>query len=95
MRGIDATGSPICSDLLDFVNTRCRLFFGWRDNCDSCTSVPLKYGRVNDDACSSLTGTDSSCLVATLGGQDVRMYGVNTDGDVNDDDKFYIGIKCY
>ena len=25
----------------------------------------------------------------------VRMYGLNTDGDVNGDDKFWIGLKCH
>jgi hypothetical protein len=30
----------------------------------------------------------------TLYGQSVRMYGLNTDGDVNGDDKFWIGFKC-
>jgi hypothetical protein len=34
------------------------------------------------------------CLSSILGGQAVNLLGVNTDGDVGNDDKFYVGFAC-
>jgi hypothetical protein len=100
MTGIDAEGRPICGGLpvavlRDYVNTNCYLYFGWRDSCDGCTAEPFKAGRVRGafSGCSS-TGADSGCAVHALFGQSVELFGLNTDGNVGNDDKFWVGLKC-
>ena len=32
--------------------------------------------------------------LAALGATTVDLYGLGTDGDVNDDDTFYVGLRC-
>jgi hypothetical protein len=80
--------------IAEYLRTSCTLYYGWRDSCDGCTTAPSKWGRVSSTACNNGTGTNNSCTVPTLGAQGVRLFGLNTDGDVNDDDKFYLGLQC-
>ena len=80
--------------LRDYVNTNCSLYFGWVDGCDGCTSPPAKWGKTNDSQCSAV-GVDDTCTIANLGGDDVRLFGLNPDGDVDGTDKFYIGLRCF
>lgn len=94
MRGIDATGSVICESVAAYVNQSCRIYVGWRDNCDGCTQVPLKWGSTSAASCENGAGVNNSCQTHALGGADVTLFGLNTDGDVADDDKFYVGLKC-
>lgn len=96
MTGIDATGNPLCTSMTTWVNNHCYVYFGWKDSCDGCTTFPDKYGRTRGNTSSgcSTTGTDNSCQNFTINSQAVRMMGLNMDGDVNGDDKFWIGIKC-
>jgi len=35
-----------------------------------------------------------TCAAYDLGGQEVRMGGVDVDGDVDDNDRFYVGFSC-
>ena len=103
MNGINSNGTPRCSTLDSAVNSyirnHCWIHFGWRDSIDGGNSAPSKYGRVQvsngtgTPGCAS-TGTDNDCLQYTLHGQNTRLFAVNTDGTVNDDDKFYIGMYC-
>jgi hypothetical protein len=94
-RGTDASGNPVCAALKDFINSSCYVYFGWIDSCGGCTNPPTKFGRVNDTGCTT-NGTDNYCALFTLPGitETIRMLGINTDGTVNDDDKFYVGFKC-
>jgi uncharacterized protein YjbI with pentapeptide repeats len=82
----------------DYVNGNCYIYFGWRDSCDSCTTSPSKAGRVRPGSCQSNLGsssTNNSCKAHTLGGNSIQMMGINTDGTVNGDDKFWIGFRCF
>jgi|GEM_PF-4305455 len=99
LTGIDESGEPECStvDALvrDYVNSRCYLYLGWRDSCDGCSEPPVKVGRVRGDAMDcGVAGDNGTCATFSLFGQDVDMVSINTDGDVNDDDKFWVGVKC-
>jgi len=87
-------GSPTTT-ARSVINTDCHLYAGWADNCDGCTTTPTKWGHVNDTTCVNGAGLNDTCTAPTLGGTAVRLFGLNTDGDVNDDDKFSIGLKCY
>jgi hypothetical protein len=100
--GIDSLGNPICKPVelstefvRDYVNANCYLYIGWRDSCSGCTDAPVKFARTRglEPAC-SVTGGDSSCASFTLFDRTLPMAGLNTDGDVNDDDKFWFGLVC-
>ncbi len=86
-------GSPLPA-IAQYVDAHCTVYFGWRDTCDGCTTMPTKYGRVREGFCSSDAGVNDSCIVSNLAGQTVSLLGLNTDGNVNDDDKLYIGLLC-
>ena len=94
---MDPIFMPIPNSVLrDYVNANCYVYFGWRDSCDGCTSAPIKAGRTRglSGACTSFGG-DSTCQNRSLFGQTLDLAGINTDGDVDGNDKFYIGIKCH
>lgn len=96
--GIDVDGTlrcaPIVPAALGAINDNCRLYFGWRDSCSGCPDPPDKWGHVGFEGCSNGNGTDNTCTKATLGAQDVELFGLNIDGDANLDDQFYLGIEC-
>lgn len=93
--GTTAQCAPIGNPLQTYVSSQCWVYYGWTDNCDGCTTPPFKWGRVNDTACLNGVGVDDTCTTHSLGGTIVRMFGLNTDGDVGDDDKFFYGFKCF
>jgi hypothetical protein len=80
--------------IASYAGADCSLYAGWRDSCDGCTTPPAKWGVTNDEACTLGVGADDTCTRPTLGGEVVRMFGLNSDGDVNGDDKFYFGFQC-
>ena len=80
--------------ITEYAADQCNLYFGWRDNCNGCTSAPAKWGRVGTASCFDGGGVNNTCTQTTLGGQSVRLLGVNTDGDVDGNDKFYVGMHC-
>jgi hypothetical protein len=98
--GTNVDGSLDCVDpsvaVAGYIDRKCSLFFGWRDSCDACTTGPSKWGRTGTGtgACINGVGADGSCTAMTLGGATVQMFGLNTDGDVNDDDTLYVGLRC-
>lgn len=97
--GINADGSVNCAapstdTVRNFVNENCYVYFAWRDNCEGCTSGDRKWGRVNANHCTVGEGEDSVCQTQTFD-SDTRVYGLNTNGDVNGDDTFYVGFKCF
>lgn len=92
--GSDVTCTSVSGAALDYLRNNCSLYFGWRDACDTCTLAPLKWGRANDSACTLGAGTNDTCTTETLGTETVRLFGLNTDGDVDTNDRFYVGLKC-
>lgn len=94
-----AAGSVTCNAAEaradDYVRAGCSVYQGWADNCGgSCSSAPTKWGRANSVSCQSVLGGDNSCGSYTLGGRSVPMFGLNTDGDVDENDRFYLGLRC-
>jgi hypothetical protein len=91
-------GSFACAGLDDaayaYLTQRCTVYFGWRDNCEGCGSPPAKWGSVKVGECALGTGTEGTCSKLSLGDESVDLYGLGTDGDVNDDDTFYVGLRC-
>jgi hypothetical protein len=77
-----------------YARQHCFVYAGWRDSCNACTTAPAKWGRVNDTICENGVGLNDTCSDATLGTESVRLFGLNTEGAVNDDDKFYAGFRC-
>ena len=77
-----------------YARQHCFVYAGWRDSCSACTTAPAKWGRVNDTICENGVGLNDTCSDATLGTESVRLFGLNTEGTVNDDDKFYAGFHC-
>lgn len=99
MTGISASGAPECTSANDlvknYVNSRCRLYLGWRDSCHNCSMEATKWVSLTQDSCSSW-GTDNGCgLLATMGaGTPLRVGRLNFDGDVGNDDNLFIAMKC-
>lgn len=95
---IEADGSLTCESpaatVASFVSSRCELTFGVRDACDGCSLPPAKWGRVRDGACDGGEGANDTCVMATLGSDAVTLFGLNTVGDMDDNDKLYIGVRC-
>jgi hypothetical protein len=56
--------------------------------------LPSKRGRVSGAACENGARANATCSTATLGTESVGLFGLNTDGIVDDDDKFYVGLRC-
>ena len=93
-----ASGELMCESpaeaLLEQVRPRCRVTFGWIDGCNGCTSPPTKWGRAGDGFCNNESGLDNTCAATQLGSDSVQLFGLSTDGNVNDDDKFFVGFQC-
>jgi hypothetical protein len=85
---------PIAPLARDAVNKGCSLYLGWRDNCTGCTLDPTKWGHTSPAGCVNGTGVNDTCTTPVLGGTAINLFGLNFDGDVNDDDKTYLGLDC-
>jgi hypothetical protein len=72
----------------------CNVFVGWRDGCDACTSPPTKWGRVGDGSCLNGAGLHNTCTTPNLGGSTLNLFGLNFDGNVDGNDKIYVGLAC-
>lgn len=98
MVGTNSDGTIDCADpapaIEAIVQSECFLYYGFRDNCDGCTTAPAKWGRVNYAICENGVGNDNTCQTSPLNSTSVRLFGLNTDGDVNGDDKLYSGLYC-
>lgn len=96
--GVEADGTLACAApaplAAGYFKDHCTLYFGFRDACSGCTSEPAKWGRAREGLCMSDLGADNTCQTALLGGASVELFGLSTDGDVNDDDKLYVGFRC-
>ncbi len=70
-----------------WVRDHCQVRLGWRDSCDNCGSGPSKQVTVKaNGTCIGGSGSNTRCRGS--------WGGVNTDGDVNGDDVFYIHMNC-
>jgi hypothetical protein len=96
--GIEADGTLACAApaplAAGYFKDHCTLYFGFQDGCGGCTTAPTKWGRARDGLCTNDLGANNTCQTALLGGASVELFGLNTDGDVNDDDKLYVGFRC-
>jgi hypothetical protein len=96
--GVDANGALICGSLdaavAPAVNSGCSVYWGQRDGCEPCSLAPTKWGKVSGSTCLNGAGVDSTCTSAVLGGSTVNLFGLNTDGDVDENDKLYMGFNC-
>lgn len=88
------TCSPIASTAIGYVRDSCALYLGWQDACAGCTSAPVKWGRAGDASCQNGAGADNTCSTANLGVESVNLFGLNPDGNVDDNDKLHIGLHC-
>jgi hypothetical protein len=86
--------TPAASALLTSVTSGCAVYFGWRDNCNGCTDPPTKWGYEGGSVCQNGAGANDTCSTPMLGNDAVGLFGLNTEGNVNDDDKFYFGLHC-
>ena len=96
--GINAEGQLDCAPVdalaIAYFQNHCNIYVGWTDACNGCLGVPTKWGFTSSAACQNGAGLDDSCTVATLGTDMVRLFGINFDGDVNDDDTIFVGLYC-
>jgi hypothetical protein len=89
------TCSSFAKTAIAFVKSSCSIYLGWQDNCDGCTTPPLKWGQTSDAACMNGAGADNTCIAPTaLGTETVRLFGLSPDGDVDGNDKLHIGLRC-
>jgi hypothetical protein len=98
VRSVNAQGLLECvtPDALmsDAFAQACTFYFGWRDGCNGCTTGPSKWGHLKVDQCINDAGVDNTCSTHMLGPNTVEQFGLNTDGDVDDNDTFFIGMAC-
>jgi hypothetical protein len=80
--------------IAQYFNGHCAIYLGWRDSCDGCTTPPLKWGVVHSAVCANGAGADNTCGTFMLGDDSVTMFGLNPDGDVDGNDKLYVGFRC-
>src|SRR4029079_4806985 len=72
----------------------CAVYLGWRDVCTGCTLDPDKWGSVSTKLCKHGNGADESLNDLAHGAALVQLFGLDFDGDVNGDDKIYLGFYC-
>jgi len=86
--------TPVSEAAVGYVGGRCAIYLGWRDSCDGCTTAPSKWGHADDATCANGVGADDTCTTTTLDGEPVNLFGLNPDGDVDGNDKLYLGLAC-
>jgi hypothetical protein len=99
MIGINSNGgincSPINGIVRGYIEQNCFIYLGWRDGCEAgCTTVD-KVGRVSENDCTNISGNgDNTCQTQTINGVSVRTFGLSFEGDVDDNDKLFVGLEC-
>lgn len=91
--GLIVNGKALGDHIRDYVRNNCYVYFGWADSCDGgCDGQPAKYGYIRgDNTCTLGLGGDSEC---SNGIYSRNWLGLNPDGDVNGDDKFFVSFFC-
>lgn len=93
---IAADGTPTCTAIdasaRAAIGAHCAAYLGWRDGCDGCATDPAKWGFAGD-TCTNGLG-DSTCTTPDLGAGPQPMFGLDLDGDVDGNDKLYLGFHC-
>jgi hypothetical protein len=96
--GIAADGTLRCESpakvVAEYFDAHCTAYFGWRDGCNGCAEAPAKWGRIRNGFCTNDNGVDNTCTQTVLGGEQLEMFGLSPDGDVNGDDVLYVGFRC-
>lgn len=96
--GVEVDGSVACMPtsaiVAEYVRDHCTVYFGWRDSCNGCPDPPSKWGSQRDADCAIGAGADNTCGVPFVDDQWIAHIGINTDGDVDDNDTFFIGLSC-
>lgn len=96
--GTNLDGTVHCTSaaamIQQYFEAHCSLYLGWRDSCDGCTDPPAKWGRVHVGNCTNGAGLDDTCSSFTLGGKTISMFGLSPDGNVDGNDKLYVGFQC-
>ena len=91
-------GRVVCATTASTTQTAldasCSVYFGWRDHCDGCSSPPVKWGNVGGSRCVTGIGANDTCTMQPLGDETIQLFGLNTDGDVDSNDKFYASLHC-
>jgi hypothetical protein len=89
------TCSSFAAAAIAYVQSSCSLYLGWQDNCGGCLTPPTKWGSTSQISCANGAGVDNTCIPPTaLGTETVRLFGLNPDGDVDNNDKFHVGLRC-
>jgi hypothetical protein len=95
---VSADGTLTCESpekvVADYFDQHCTFYFGLRDECSGCSLPPTKWGRTRNGFCTNDNGVDNTCTSTVLGGNTMEMFGLNPDGDVDGNDKLYIGFRC-
>jgi hypothetical protein len=55
----------------------------------------VKWGRVSPTTCANGAGADNTCTMQTLGSTSLPMFGLNFDGDVDNNDLLNLGLHCF
>ena len=93
--GTAFTCSVFAKHVINYVQSSCSLYLGWQDGCDGCVTPPVKWGYTSETACMNGVGVANTCIEPTpLGSEMVRLFGLNTDGDVDDNDKLHVALRC-
>jgi hypothetical protein len=96
--GVTPEGKLVCAPIdgatVAAVNASCTVYAGWKDACSGCDDPPTKWGNVSATSCTLGAGNSDTCQSPMLDGQAIQLFGLNTDGVVNNDDKFYYGLSC-
>ncbi|MBK9034473.1 MAG: hypothetical protein IPL61_24935 [Myxococcales bacterium] len=92
--GTSWTCAPLAEAVVGYVRSQCSIYLGWQDSCDGCTTPPSKWGHANDAGCTSGAGANGTCTTTILGGETVNLFGLNTGGDVDGNDKLHLGLTC-
>jgi hypothetical protein len=92
--GVTATCRSAAAIVSEVVGAQCAVFFGWRDGCGACADPPSRWGRVTSGGCATSGAAGDTCVETALGGATVSLYGLRTGGDVDGNDKFYVGLSC-
>jgi len=102
MTGIAADGSPTCSTVdgvvRTYINTNCFIYVGWSDDCEGTCITADKAGRINQTTCQddlAANSDDNTCQTQNFGGFNVDTLGINFNGDVDGNDKLFVGLRCF